>query len=265
MFYRNEYDKIYNIYRTNVILESEQTDGADLKYSGEMDEEQFKKFQVKLGRAKLWLYKRNEFLVYANILSDLKTVPCREIVSRSGAKAKIDTMAVDKLGNIFINPEFLEKLSDGEVIGVLVHETFHHLNLTFQRQGIRDMKRWNIATDYIMNRDILKDGLDLPSLGLIPVEEKGKFYIRDNGLNIDITNMTSNKLYDLLDEQLPDEPEGNPPPKVGVKVGDPVIDKKNRKITGIYKGINPQTGKAMVEPMTKQQIKDYIKNGGGSV
>ena len=267
-------DEIYNIYRRNVLLiESDQADGKS--YYADLSDEEFEKFRLKLGRAKLWLYKQNDFLPFAEILNGLRTVPCREIGGQP-----LPTMAVDKLDNIFINPEFLEKLPLGEVIGVLAHEAFHHLNLTFPRQNGRDMKRWNIATDYIMNRDLIRDGLSLPSLGLIPTQKNGRYYITDGGLNLDITEMTSEQLYDYLENNLP--PPQEPPPntptnpqppqpkqpkqKKQIKVGDPVVDKKNN-IFGIVKSIDPLTNKATIEPKTKQEIKDYEKNRnkGGAI
>jgi len=301
MFYRSEYEKIFDLYKESrhkrvVFTESEINPEIEkergLSYEGKMSDEEFEKFRIKLGRAKLWLYKRSDYLVYANILSNLKTVPCRFIVDKAtGQKKAIKTMAVDPLGNLLINPEFLDGMSEGETIGVLVHETFHHLNDTFGRQGIRDMYRWNVATDYIMNKDIIKDGLELPKKGLIPVEVNGRFYIKDEGLNIDITQLTCEQLYNVLDQQLPDNPEGeededegeegdenegeegddegeegeggssgnNPPPPVQIKIGDPV-ETKDGKVAGVFKGINPMNNQAIIEPMTEQQIRDYIKN-----
>ena len=297
MFYRNENDRIYNIYRTNVILESDQSDGPELSYAGEMDKEQLERFDTKLGKAKLWLYKRNQYLVYANVLSGLRTVPCRAIVAKnSGAQQSIDTMAVDPLGNLLINPEFLESLTEGQVIAILVHESFHHLNDTFGRKGIRDMTRWNIATDFIMNRDILKDGLEISRIidgktYCVPEEENGKFYIKEkdqmgNSINIDITTMTCEELYNVLDKQLPQPPKppdnpkpngnpppppdnpppkgnppppsNNPPPPVKIQIGDPV-ETKDGKVRGVFRGINPMNNEAMIEDMTEQEIRDYIK------
>ena len=71
-------------------------------------------------------------------------------------------MAVDDNSNIYINPEFvLKELSDDETTGVLAHETMHNATLSLFRLRGRNMKLWNIATDYVMNRDLLEMGLKL--------------------------------------------------------------------------------------------------------
>jgi predicted metal-dependent peptidase len=58
---------------------------------------------------------------------------------------------------IFINPDWAQKLSDGELICILLHELWHFLNQTFARQQLRDPERWNFATDAAINWNIEND------------------------------------------------------------------------------------------------------------
>ena len=130
---------------------------SDQSHNVKMSEEEFKKFELRIQRAKVQIYKRFPFFYL--VLQRLKTVPT----------VSIPTMAVDNNGNIYINPNFtMNELSFEETIGVLVHEAFHHVNLTFYRGKGKDPHLWNVATDYIMNRDILEMGAALPALALLP-------------------------------------------------------------------------------------------------
>ena len=159
---------------------------SDQHTNVKMSEEEFKKFELRIQRAKIQIYKRFPFFYL--VLQRLKTVPT----------VSIPTMAVDNNGNIYINPNFtMNELSFEETIGVLVHEAFHHVNLTFYRGKGKDPKLWNIATDYIMNRDILEMGADLPALALLPHKSGDKWIIPQIN-NLDITEMTSDQLYNEL-------------------------------------------------------------------
>lgn len=214
MAYNNDRDSIFNIY--NRIIE-EQNQGQQV-----MDPDHFKKFETKLVRAKFNLFKKYPF--FGITLQKMKTVPVTpEEVQRYG----IDTMAVDNFRNIFINTDFvLNQLTDDEVMGVLAHEVMHIATLTFGRQRGRNMTIWNYATDYIMNRDLLEQGISLPKMGLIPQNVNGKWIIaipdvsnanvkatgkinpknptkniQVTGINmkkIDISQMTAEQLYDIL-------------------------------------------------------------------
>lgn len=153
---------------------------------------EYEEFEDKLSVAKYKLFRDQPFL--GVLLSKLKVVVTNDI----------PTMAVDDNSNIYINPGFaLNELSFKEVLGVLAHETMHVANLTIFRMRGRKPKLWNIATDYIINRDLLESGLALPKLGLIPVRKNGGWFISMPSLGIndlDITDETSEGLYDELEK-----------------------------------------------------------------
>ena len=87
----------------------------------------------------------------------------------------VQTMAVDNFGNIYINPEFSNTLSDDEFYGVFAHEALHIANRTFLRKGNRNHTLWNIATDAIMNWYLDRDGFALPKMGILPDTNTGEF------------------------------------------------------------------------------------------
>lgn len=141
---------------------------------------------------------------------------------RPGTKIgdSIPTMAVDAYGNLYINVRFGAKdLSADEFIGVLMHEIMHVMTMTMARLRGRRIKTWNVATDYIMNRDLQRCSVPLPKLGLVPVVRGDKDFavIEDPHINkyisaysevnvakgkveIDLTSISAEKLYDIIRE-----------------------------------------------------------------
>jgi predicted metal-dependent peptidase len=65
----------------------------------------------------------------------------------------VDTMATDGI-TIAYSPEFVKKLTEPEVVFVIIHEVMHNANFHFDRQGNRDHQLWNCAADYAINIQI---------------------------------------------------------------------------------------------------------------
>lgn len=151
---------------------------------------------------------KRKFAEVDKIVSKLKVLMYRKFPYFGMALAKlkinktfdIPTMAVDCKGNIFINPDFTLALKPEEVFGVLAHEVMHVLTLTLYRLRGRDMKLWNIATDYIMNRDLDKDGFKLPEGGLIPDKNGMIYWHTQDGVkhSCNISEMTAEQLYQKM-------------------------------------------------------------------
>ena len=178
----NDEKKIGGLYQ-RILLEQEEPKKI-------MDPATFAKFEEKLIRARYALYRDYPF--FGLMLTKLRTVPTEDV----------ETMAVDNDGNIYINPNFvLNELSDAEVTGVLAHEVMHIATMTFFRQRGRTMKLWNIATDYMMNRDLLEMGVALPKMGLLPKNQGNQWIVKEQGLPpIDITDLTAEELYNELNK-----------------------------------------------------------------
>jgi hypothetical protein len=239
-----------------------------------LDKETFSKVSEKLTRARRGL--KHFDLDLGLYLDTMRTVLTRS--------PKCKTMAVDKLGNIYINVDFLlNELTLKETIGVLAHEVSHIYNLTFPRQKGRIHELWNIATDYSMNRDIIAAKLELPEFGLIPKEINGRLFIKNKlsirtlgkeyNFDIDITDYESpEEIYNLLVKQIKEQdeeaeknkPEENEPPEEGdengedegeeINIGDIVKDEESGTY-GEIKSIDPSTGEAIIEPLTKEEAK----------
>lgn len=90
-----------------------------------------------------------------------------------------NTMGVDKVGDLWYNKEFvLNEVSESELSGVICHEVMHNTLFTFSRESGRNHKIWNYATDYTINRIIIRDGLQLPENGCNSVKVDNKWLIK---------------------------------------------------------------------------------------
>jgi hypothetical protein len=209
---------------------------------------------------------------------------------------QISTMAVTDNGKIYINLDFVGELleeatqsglSEGaKVEGVLLHEAYHVLNHTFYRKGDRDMKIWNVATDYVMNKDLLLKGHQLPSNGLLPENKSGnilqpgdtpqyidiaKYFkdrLKDGAVSIiDITGMTCEAVYDAIVNAIEDikEQAGSS----GKDLIDAILDELNRQQeatdshgqAGDESDSEDTPGSTPLEELAKRVVDEIKKNG----
>jgi predicted metal-dependent peptidase len=68
--------------------------------------------------------------------------------------------------DVFVNPEFFNKLTPAAQDGLLLHEVLHAALLHVPRRGTRDPKLWNIAADIVINGMLIHDGYTLPEGGV---------------------------------------------------------------------------------------------------
>lgn len=78
----------------------------------------------------------------------------------------VDTMATDGQ-SIYYSEKFVANLSDAELQGVLAHETMHCAGGHIWRRGSRELRKWNVATDYAINQLLVNSGFQLPSSALL--------------------------------------------------------------------------------------------------
>jgi len=244
-----------------------------------IDEELFKQVDLKLARSRFALQK--DFPFYWRVLGTLKTVLTWDV----------PTMAVDKLNNIYINPTFaVETLDQDGVTAVLVHECGHIVGLTFFRKGSRDHLRWNVATDYIINRDLLDDGFKLPDSdlfrALLPVKNKNDRWIIPKYDEVDITDWTAERMYqfikkweetspqevkeDIEDSEKFDEPfnpddfedeeeedDEETPEDAKINVGDVIRDPDTGRY-GVVTSIDHATGEFVCDPIKNSEVGKYL-------
>lgn len=82
------------------------------------------------------------------------------------------TMATDGY-NIFVNPKFIDELSEEETMGVLAHEVLHCILGHLDRRGRRKPYRWNVAIDHATNLFLLDVGFVLPKGALCHYAYRG--------------------------------------------------------------------------------------------
>ena len=98
------------------------------------------------------------------------------------ATRAVPTMATNGVKHYF-NPDFIMSLSKDHrgrechpqklVLGVQAHESEHDARRHHTRRGERDHVKWNIATDYAINIDLIDAGYSLPEGALIDPKYRG--------------------------------------------------------------------------------------------
>lgn len=107
----------------------------------------------------------------------------------------IETMGVDKYGNLYYNPEFVDKLSDAELKGCIAHEVMHCAFEHLDRGFGREMLVFNISADTVVNAILLNEKLQLPADSILPYNNEIKLF----GLEIkNVHKKTSEEVYDKL-------------------------------------------------------------------
>lgn len=69
-------------------------------------------------------------------------------------------VACDKSLNFYFNPN--ADMTMDELVGAVLHECGHVFRQHFSRRGVRNPRKWNIAGDAVINKDIRDAGLSLP-------------------------------------------------------------------------------------------------------
>lgn len=82
-------------------------------------------------------------------------------IVEDATKSKTKDMATDGRA-IYFNREYVDKLEDDELIGMLAHLVMHPAMQHHTRRGHRDMKKWQKATDYAINQPLIDAGFKLP-------------------------------------------------------------------------------------------------------
>lgn len=108
---------------------------------------------------------------------------------------KIDTAATDGRRLLF-NPDFVNKLTKPELLGLLAHEVMHCAAKHFARRGERPADQWNIAADCAINHLLKEAGFTLPKGGIFPGEG-------------DFVDMPPNLSAEEYFARLPQQPDGD--------------------------------------------------------
>lgn len=116
---------------------------------------------------------------FANIISNLEFLENEEV----------KTAATN--GNVvYYAPSFLQELKEGQQLFLIAHEICHIALNHINRAKNKNKKLWNIATDAVINANLVKDGLE---------EIEGGVHI-DGAIDYD-----AEELYEIIKEKNPEE------------------------------------------------------------
>jgi predicted metal-dependent peptidase len=91
---------------------------------------------------------------------------------------------------VVFNPDFIEQLSEDELLFLVAHECFHPMLDHTHRRGERQARRWNMAADYVINQLLTDEKIGrMPKQGLL-----------DSGI-YQAGNGNSEGIYAILPEQ----------------------------------------------------------------
>lgn len=114
----------------------------------ELSDKQIKDIQKRIVISRMRILSRNGF--YGILLMNMKIA----------LSTKFETAWTDCKEHIWFNPEFVAELSDKELDFVFMHEVVHVILRHTYRMGDRDPELYNIATDIVVNSNILHSNDD---------------------------------------------------------------------------------------------------------
>jgi predicted metal-dependent peptidase len=139
--------------------------------------------EEKLTRARVQLQKEKPFFSY--LCMHLNFIEMKEI----------ETMGVDRYGNLYYNTSFVDTLTDEEIKGCLAHEVMHCALEHLERGEGREPEVFNISSDIVINNILTKDNFQIPKGCLVPHNNQFKIFgIELKGLE----DQTSEEVYDKI-------------------------------------------------------------------
>jgi len=223
------------------------------------------------------LYQTNRYFWYI-----LKDMP---IIIVSPDNKQIRTGAVDQYRNLYLNPRFVQeilsdhldengniKIQDDPFTFLIVHEIYHIVNRTFERQGDRDamlqypngqqVSLWNVATDFEMN-DQLKWKWEIKSptkagkeVGL-QTDEKGVAEFA--GHKYQIRGKSAERIYAEIAANTPKSKDKQPQSGKGddkVEIGDIIKQRGSDTYGEVTDIVNDEV---IITPLTKEEAYDRVK------
>lgn len=138
----------------------------------------------KITKAKIQIQKKNSFFAYLSLFLKFKE------------NNKISTMGVDCKGNCIYNKEFVDNVTDKDLISIIIHEILHLVFLHLIRKQDRDMNLWNISADLVVNYNLKENGLNLPE-GFFMPDCRNEFEFKEITIT-EIDKKTAEMIYSEL-------------------------------------------------------------------
>lgn len=120
------------------------------------------------------------------------------------------------------NSDWFLSLNDDERVGLLVHELWHVARLHQLRVGAKDKPIWNVACDYRINNDLLRDKYKLPSNGVWDPK------LDKNGI------LSEEKIYELLLKKAIPMPTD---PMEDLRAGEPTSAQKAEMVAAVVRAV----------------------------
>lgn len=114
----------------------------------------------KLKRARIQIQRSNPFFAYLSLYLKFREDKGGDLPSYAG-------MGVSADGWLIYKKDFVDKLVEPELIGVLIHEILHLSLLHLTRRGRREAVIWNVAADICVNQLVKTNGYSLPKGSII--------------------------------------------------------------------------------------------------
>lgn len=148
--------------------------------------------RIQRSKIRLVMGREAKAVFFASVICKLKVV----------FETKNNPTACTDGKRVIWNPEFVDKLSDDQLLGVSAHEVMHVTNAHHARMGNRNPRLWNVAADLAINDLLLGADFKLPPGVCIPGE--GEFADYDKGLSAEA-------YYAKLERNKYEPPQGKDP------------------------------------------------------
>lgn len=141
-------------------------------------------------KTKIKIVNGNPFFAYLSLYLNIEEDKVGRIPKDCG-------MAVNPEGRLWYRKEFIDSITDAELLGVVKHEILHLALLHLVRIGRRHNFKWNISTDLVANTMLLANGDELPK-GLRP-NQRNEFVVVGKIIT-EIDKKSAEEIYDELPE-----------------------------------------------------------------
>lgn len=158
--------------------------------------------EQKIKRSKIQMFKKSPFFSVLLLKMKMKEQERHEILEALGWQ---NTMGVDNQGNIYWDREWISKLTEEELTGVLAHEVMHVCLMHIERVGTKDPRLFNVANDIVVNYVLKENDFVLPKEGYHPDIHAKTMTIPwlNNYVINDVNKKSSERIYEELYPLLP--------------------------------------------------------------
>jgi len=154
----------------------------------------------KITRAKIQIQKNNPFFAYLSLYLKFQEDKTGQIPEHSlGA-------GVSARGDFIYKKEFVERLTNEELQGVIIHEILHLSLLHLTRRKDRSMEVWNYACDIAVNQLIKDNSITLPD-GVVISDGENNIQV-GNILLKEVNKKSAEELYEELFTKLEKDKKG---------------------------------------------------------